>query len=1705
MRNLSKKTIGFLLMIVLCFSLIPVSAMATEIVETPDLSEQVTDEPIEIPDTAEPDFGSTWLEVDDQSTAPNLSVAPEYVKVVEKPLVQVVYHYYDESQGVADFADYAITSTHSYYALATATDTGIAIAANKYPNNVAVSTEALRFRVLLNGSEDITAQASYDTETGLLIPPPEFMGHQITVEWYCPSSEITELPIKVTVCTNRQGEFTTAVTDAILPSNANSVAVPIAESGGLVVSQNGIDLTSDSYSVENGNLTIQAAALGGDISVSAYAPPAKKGKSTDFTQAVHTRSSDQIYYGYYTSYYTANGNVAFCLNPNVSGLNAGTYDVSGFLKRGEHDLLIKCAYYLYGGPGYDSVKNNLFGDPDSLESYGLCHAAASYVYLNDPSAFRGLSSSTINHLQNVIASVDAQPMPPEGFDVFLYNVGSTTNQGLMSWSYTPTGSLEIQKVSADPAKTNGNPCYSLAGAVFGVYNGSDTKIGTITTDASGKSRLADIATGQTGLYIVEETSPLGYAAHTGKIPFEIVSGQTTTVEVKNKPQGDPITILLKKQDSNTNTNSAQGQASLAGAQFTIKYYMGHFSKSELTGKTPTRTWVLKTDEDGFAMLLPQSLVAGSDPLYYASNGTTPTIPLGTVSIQETKAPSGYLLNSELFVRQVTTSGRMEAVNTYNVPIVPDQIIRGGVSIEKWDAELNRKSNSQGDASLVGAVFEIYNRNNSSVVVSGKTYAPNAVVHIMTTDATGTAATANNLLPYGSYEVVEKTPPTGYLGTGVIRQSFEIRQNGVIVSLKTSDKVIKNNIIRGGVEIEKWDVERNQPKAKQGDATLAGVVFEIWNRNKNSVIVGGKEYAPNTVVHTMTTNEDGFARSANNLLPYGSYEIVEKTPPTGYLGTGVIKQAFEIRQNGVIVSLKTSDTVIKNNIIRGGVKVEKWDNEIDKHKPQGGATLAGAVFEIVNRSADKVLVQDTLYDVGAVVYTMRTDKTGTAATENDLLPYGTYEVRETNPPEGYLATGVLSRIFTIREHGKIVELNTSETAIKNNPIRGDLKGVKISDSNAHRLAGVPFKITSKTTDESHTILTDQNGEFNTASSWNPHSQNTNRGETDRDGIWFGEIETLNDDLGALLYDTYLIEEQPCAANKDRELLSFEVAVYRHNVTIDLGTLTNDYVQKLEIFTTARDQETTTGSAHVSDQTTILDTVYYAGLVVGIDYTVKGVLMDKSLNAPLLVDGKEITAEKTFKALSETGSVTMEFAFDSNVLAGASIVVFESLEYEGKVIASHADIEDEGQTVAFKAPKISTNASGLIGEKELDILGDVTIIDVVSFENLIVDQTYTLKGVLMDKATGEPLLIDGQPVTAEKTFIVKAENGTVEMSFTVNSALLKGKDIVIFETLEYKEREIAAHADIEDNNQTVRFKNPQIKTSAAGVDGKKELSPSKAATIVDVVKYEGLAVGKTYTVKGMLMDKESGEPLIVEDKKVVAETTFVAKDTAGSVEVVFTLGAIDLAGKSVVVFETLYYEGVEIAAHADIEDEEQTVTFKIPKIGTTAKAEDGSKTISVAEAAKVIDTVNYENLTIGEEYTIKGVLMDKKTSKALLVDGKEVTAEKTFVAKTESGNVDIAFAFNTKTLQEKTLVVFETLEHEGKEIATHADINDDAQTVGVGVEIPPQQPSAEPSPEPGISKGAQTGREGLPMVALMIAIVAAVSGAVMLLVHKRKIRK
>ena len=497
---------------------------------------------------------------------------------------------------------------------------------------------------------------------------------------------------------------------------------------------------------------------------------------------------------------------------------------------------------------------------------------------------------------------------------------------------------------------------------------------------------------------------------------------------------------------------------------------------------------------------------------------------------------------------------------------------------------------------------------------------------------------------------------------------------------------------------------------------------------------------------------------------------------------------------------------------------------------------------------------------------------------------------------------------------------------------------------------------------------------------------------------------------------------------------------------------------DVKTAATDEEDGDKNLSPEEQVTIVDHVDYKNLYTdGREYTVKGKLMDKETGEPLLVDGQEVTAEKTFVPEKPDGTIPLSFTFKASTLAGKTVVVFEDLLTDNIQVATHSDLTDEGQTVEFDNPKIGTTATNQTdGSKLVDPEKKVAFVDTVAYSNLQIGKKYKVSGVLMDKASGQPLMVDGETVTAETEFTAEAADGTVEVVFEFDASSVAG-DLVVFETLERQHsvdgnyRFVTEHKDLDDEGQTIKVTDPKIGTQATNAnDGTQIVEPLKEITINDEVSYENLIEGKVYTVTGTLMDKSTGEPLLVDNKKVTASTTFIA--------------GVKLHNKEVVVFESLTRNETEVAVHADINDEKQTIKFTDPKIGTNAtNANDGTKLFDPTEKVTLNDEVSYENLVEGQVYTVTGILMDKKTGRPLSANGKTLTASTSFIAGvgevskdkakdnvTEkknlvSGKVSVVFTFNGGNLQGREIVVFESLLREDFEIATHADINDGKQTV------------------------------------------------------------
>ena len=342
----------------------------------------------------------------------------------------------------------------------------------------------------------------------------------------------------------------------------------------------------------------------------------------------------------------------------------------------------------------------------------------------------------------------------------------------------------------------------------------------------------------------------------------------------------------------------------------------------------------------------------------------------------------------------------------------------------------------------------------------------------------------------------------------------------------------------------------------------------------------------------------------------------------------------------------------------------------------------------------------------------------------------------------------------------------------------------------------------------------------------------------------------------------------------------------------------------------------------------------------------------------------------------------------------------------------------------------------------------------------------------------------------------------MVFEFDGSSLKGKNTVIYESITQGEKEVGMHADPDFKDQQMFF--PEIGTKATCPEtGGQMALPKEELTIVDTVSYR-LVPGKEYKLTGTLMDKETGEPLLVDGKPVTSELTFTPEEEEGSVELSFTFDASALRGKTVVAFESLSYQEKEIAVHADIKSAPQSIFF--PEIGTTAKdGKDGDQEAFAEKETQIIDTVAYKGLVAGESYRLFGTLMDKETGKEVLIDGKPVTAETTFKPEKPEGTVDVAFNFDAEALKGHDVVVFEKLfvtvkekeEEKEIELTNHEDIQAESQTVKL-TEVPTEP--EKPADTPDAPKTGDTTNLWIPIAVLVAALVGIV--AVIIRIRRKK---
>lgn len=843
-------------------------------------------------------------------------------------------------------------------------------------------------------------------------------------------------------------------------------------------------------------------------------------------------------------------------------------------------------------------------------------------------------------------------------------------------------------------------------------------------------------------------------------------------------------------------------------------------------------------------------------------------------------------------------------------------------------------------------------------------------------------------------------------------------------------------------------------------SLAGAEFSIYD-------------ASGKFVQKLTTNEKG-ETGRSGLLTAGTYTVKETKAPEGYYAA----DDFTVTVNAGQVTKKTVGDKPYDDPL--GMLVGKFDGEKTYNGagnlPQGSATLADAEFTVDYYDTFDYDNYDDLKKADIEPtrsWTFKTDSdgftyfdtedfvSGDAFYYNDqniaCIPRGTIVVRETKAPTGYLKSNAVS-FQKIMEGSKPETFVTYDTAkVPEQVYRSDFEFTKKAENGSDRLAGVPFKVTSLTTGESHIAVTDENGYFSSASSWNAHDGNTNAndwaltadGTIDSSklnasaGFWFGNNTVVGEDgnattgdalkadnsLGALPFDTYSVEELRCTANEGYALVNTTVTVSRSGASIDFGTLDDP---EPEIHTTAYDAS---DSDHYIGVGTVkvTDKVEYSHLVAGKTYTVTGEVHDAKTGDVLKVNGKTVTAEKTFTAEESHGSVTVDFSFDSYDLAGKTLVVYETLaDAKGAKLAEHKDKDDVSQQVTVLTPKLSTSAvSEADNSKSVTAEGDATVTDYVRYTGLTAGQTYTLTGTLMDKSTKKAFVnADGNPVTATAEFTAEAESGTATVTFTFDASGIKtGTKLVAFETLSTNGIEIADHKDINDIDQTVTVKAPVIGTTAVdAADGDKTVTGEENVAVRDTVHYNNVTPGKTYKVTGTLYEKVTDKDgkvskKVFKDKNgnpVTAEANFTAEDSYGNVDVTFYFDGSSLKeGTSLVAFESLSYKGKEIASHSDIEDEGQTVTMHISEIGTTATDKlDGDKTVIADAESTVTDKVEYDHVLTGKAYTMAGILMDAKTGLPVLTGEGAKKYTEDDLTKFTSGLMSVlGFQSNTYSIKVK----------------------------------------------------------------------------------------
>lgn len=914
---------------------------------------------------------------------------------------------------------------------------------------------------------------------------------------------------------------------------------------------------------------------------------------------------------------------------------------------GDDDELL--LYYPYGSESYQKLIYSAYYDPVSMAFSGsitsvggmkLIKTSEDGVISGIKFHFTGPKDFSKTFTKDENGEIPLSGLAPgtytiteESMDRYVPNQSKTitiaSNQSTSVAFHNTLKKFRVNVTKQDYEKGHAQGDAKLSGAVYGLYKG-DELVAQYTTDSNGSFTTDYFVCGTD--WTVREISPSeGYLLNdtvyrVGADPRDY------NIEYNTAPDMTVMEQVIKGKISiikHTDNGDTQIETPEKGAEFQI--YLKS-SGSFVNADKDERDTII-CDQDGFA--------------------STKLLPYGVYTVHQTKGWDGRekITDFDVFIN---TDGK-----TYKF-LINNKNFESYLKVVKLDKETGKRIPYE------GAAFEIYDSNNHRITMQ-YTYPQVTSIHTFYTNKEGYLITPEKL-PYGDYTLKEVQAPYGYVldDTPIpfsISQENSSTDTGVtVVKVKAKDMAQKGviNITKTGEIFSSVEENKGVYTPKYSVGNLKGAVFEIYAAEDITTLDGTVRYEQGILVDTVTTDDDGVAKSKELYL--GKYTVIEKTAPNGYVHNGT-KYDVELTYAGQNVSVTSNDISVYNDRQKVAVLLKKEMGEdktfnLGKNNEISFVQFGVYANEDIKSSNGDVIPKD------ALITFANCDRNGSIVFDCDLPVGFKWYVKEIATDKHYILSDTKYEFDTEYQGQDVkvidIKVNNGEV-IKNNLIYGSVKGLKIDRETQEVIKGATFGLfksdTTEFTKENAilTAVTDENGVFVF------------------DNIPYGE---------------YLIKElKPADGYLDNEDV-FTVTIKDNEQVVEV-TAINDKVPELKTMATVNGKKEAVAKGEIS----IKDTVEYKHLVPNTEYVIKGTLMDKSTGKPFKVKGKEITSTVKFVPDKADGKVEVTFTFDGSAIKkDTELVVFETLYRDGVELTAHADIDDKGQTVTIKVPELENPKTG-----------------------------------------------------------------------------------------------------------------------------------------------------------------------------------------------------------------------------------------------------------------------------------------------------------------------------------------------------------------------------------------------------------------------------